>query len=173
MKRNFCRILLSAACLATATANPGTAVAQEDLMCAPEEIETALGDLECVAEGIFLSAESALDAIAERCEDAPSEKACRKCFRKVHGRLNSALKALGKLGLLERSVMRTIKESLAERAEETCAEDIDDSPTEGEDDPPASDSPVSSPPADLPNFGEPPPQPPFLGFPPHELSEGR
>lgn len=144
------------------TLSPHISVAQDDFVCAPEEIEEALSDLECIAEGVFLSAESAVDALAERCSAAPSEKVCRKCLRKAQSRLNTALKSLRKLGLMDGAFIGAVKELISERAEDICnPEEEEELP--GDDDslaPPNNEDQNTPPP--FPNFGDLPPPPAFL-----------
>lgn len=139
-----------------------TVLAQEQVSCSASEIDDALSGLECVAEGVFISPESAVELLAERCGEAPNERACRRCFKKGRGKFVGAFKALAKLGLIDRELAQSIKDTLNESEEEVCADPIGEPP-------PEDDTGAQPPTPEDPGYGQPPPEmtPPPLpdGFP--------
>lgn len=120
-----------------------TAVAQDQFSCSASEVDDALSGLECVADGVYIAPETVVDALAERCGEALTERGCRRCFKKGRGKIVGAFKALAKLRLIDRSVAADIKDALNESEDEVCSDPGEDIPAEDEDDapPPNSENP--------------------------------
>jgi len=119
--REFYRRLFVAAVVCLIGGAP-SAFAQDDPFCSASEVSDALDQLACVADGAYLSPESGADAAADRCGDAPTEGACRSCFRKVRAKLQVALRQLIRLDMVERAIMPRLKASLAQSADDICSD---------------------------------------------------
>ena len=145
-----------------------SATAQEQLFCSAGDIEDALSGLECVADGAYISPESVIEGIADRCAEALTERGCRRCFKKGRGKIVGALKGLAKLGIIDRSLAADIKDALKEGEEDVCADPGEDNPSDGDDNAPPP-NPENPPAPENPGDGAPPPEftPPPLpdGFP--------
>lgn len=106
-------------------------------ICSAAAVSDALDQLSCEADGAYVSPETAAEAISDRCIDAETERACRRCFRRSQGKLKSAFRALARIDLLDRSIIPRLREQLAVTAEDVCS-GIDEElpPEDNEDFPP-------------------------------------
>lgn len=169
MRESRLRKPLCLAVLAAGMCAPLVVTAQEDdMFCSGDEVADAIDELECSADGVYLSPEAAADEISYRCSDADSERACRICFKKAGVKLQKAFKAVAKAGLIDRSVARRLRSTLARVSEETCTgldeeeplpDDPEDAPEPSPDEPaPPHDGPTPGTPVpdDTPSAPEPP-----------------
>jgi hypothetical protein len=155
MRKNRLRESLCLAVLTAVMCTPLVGAAEYDEMfCSGDEVADAIDELECAADGVYLSPEVAADEISYRCGDADSERACRTCFKKAGAKLQKAFKAVAKAGLIDRSVARRLKATLAEASDDTCTGLDEEEPLP--DDP--EDTPDQSPDEPTPPA---PPTPPF------------
>jgi hypothetical protein len=146
------RFLLGILCAANLGIS-SAASAQET--CSLDEVATALDALDCIPDGVYLSVETAVDSIVDRCGDAETVSTCRRCFRRAASRLHPAFKALARAGLFDRSLATGLRAALRAAEDDTClaldAPPPPDSPDENL--PPTLPTPEPSPIA--PTFGDP------------------
>lgn len=126
---------------------PLVAVAQES--CSTDDVTAALDELPCVADGSYLSVQTGVDAVVERCADFTTEQSCRRCFRRVSAKLLVAINALGRVGLARQRMGADLRAELRSAENDTCLQS---------DEPPA-------PPQEPPAFETPPPSPPGTSAP--------
>jgi hypothetical protein len=157
MRRTVAQLFLTLLTILGVTlVTPLVTLAQEDFICSADQIESALDDLECIADGAFISTESAVTAIVERCSDLPTERACRRCFKRAQSKLVPALKTLSKLSLVERGIVGAIKASLGDEVEAACSETEDELPPDGDQN---NDEPIGMPTGNREDLGFPLPFP--------------
>jgi len=113
-----CSYILVAAALALGTHAP---MAHSQEICSTEEVQTALSQLSCVADGVYLSPEEIAARIDERCGDAVTEEGCRRCFRKGLKKTGKAFKELIRSGLVTRGGFDALRSAVGAAAEETCS----------------------------------------------------
>lgn len=118
---------------------PLPSFAQES--CTTDDVNAALDQLSCVVDGSYISVQSAVDSVVERCADFTSEQSCRRCFRRTSAKVLPAFKALGRADLVARNLWRDLRAELRFAEDDTCLS-IDDTPPQ---DPPASDTPTPDP----------------------------
>jgi len=121
-------------------------------ICSPEQVENELDQLDCFADGVYLSAESAAQRIAEICSDAFSERTCRKCFAKGGFKMAGVFRTLIRLDMLDSSQLMNLRSALDVYEEDVCGSDgnyppHDPSPTPPtQPTPPPIDTPAPTPP---------------------------
>jgi hypothetical protein len=109
--------------------------------CSADDVDAALDQLSCVAEGAYISVATAVDSVVERCSGFGSEQACRRCFRRSSARLLPAFKALSRAELLERNLALELRAELRMAEDDTCLY-LEEPPTQ---DPPAYQPPPPAP----------------------------
>jgi hypothetical protein len=154
------------------------AVATAQSSCSADEVQTALEELTCEADGSYISAQAAADLVAERCGDKSTEQACRACFRRTSARIIAAFKGLSRAGLIDRNTAGELRNALSDARDEVCSFELPDEPNE----PPTSDPlpeptpeplPTAPPFVDPPALPEPPTAPSFIfpGWPFNQRTE--
>lgn len=149
--------LVSALTLAVAI-SPSPALAATGDICSPEQVEEAIDQLDCYADGVYLSAESAAQRIAEICSDAFSERSCRRCFAKGGFKMAGVFRTLIRLDMLDSRQLTNLKSALDVYEDDVCGSD------EGE--PPGDPSPTPPPQPTPPETTTPEPTPPMTPAPP-------
>ena len=88
--------------------------------CTVQDVDEALNQLSCFADGVYLAPQGIADAVSELCYDEYSEEACRACFRGARRKLFPGLKGLGRLGLISRDFAFALRDDLDFAEDETC-----------------------------------------------------
>lgn len=88
--------------------------------CTVQEVDDALNQLSCFADGAYLSPQGIADSVSEICYDEYSEDACRACFRSARRKLYPSLKGLGRIGLISRQFAYDLKDALDYAEDDTC-----------------------------------------------------
>lgn len=147
-----CSILLVAALFALSSLRE--AQAQGEPICSPEEVQNAIDQLECVADGVYLSPETAARAVGQVCARSLTRRGCRRCFLVSGRKLFPAFNTLIHLEMLDRGQLRNLRSALAVEMRDVCGSPAQPTaiPT-----PPAEETPVptatatpTTPPEDTP-----------------------
>jgi hypothetical protein len=155
---------LSTVVLCCSALTVSAAVAQDS--CSLDEVESALADLGCDADGTYISPQVAADMVSDRCADKPTEQACRACFRKASARIITSFKGLARAGFFDRHIVGEVKGALRDARDETCSFDEPEDPieppvTEPTPEPTPEPAPTAPPVEEPPTDSEPQPQPAF------------
>lgn len=94
------------------------ATAQET--CSLDDVSDALNQLPCVADGVYLSPDSAANAVADICFDADSEEGCHQCFNRGRRKLLLGFKAIAKIGMIGRKSISDLRNALDNAEDNTC-----------------------------------------------------
>ena len=134
--------------------------------CSLDEVESALADLDCDADGTYISPQAAADMVSDQCADKSTEQACRACFRRASARIVTSFKGLARAGFFDRQIVSEVKGALRDARDETCSFAVPEDPNE----PPATEptpeptpepAPTAPPVEEPPTDAEQPPQPSF------------
>lgn len=97
--------------------------------CSLDDVSDALNQLPCFADGVYLSPDSAANAVANICYDADSEEGCRQCFNRGRRKLLLGFKAIAKIGMIGRKSISDLRNALDNAEDNTCYyDDYDDYP---------------------------------------------
>lgn len=88
--------------------------------CTVEEVDDALNQLSCFADGVYIAPDAIATSVSEICYDEYSEEACQACFSRARRKLIPGLKALAKLRLISRDFALSVKDALEFAEDETC-----------------------------------------------------
>lgn len=97
---------------------PQTAAAQD--ACSVEDVDDALNQLSCFADGVYLAPSAVADSVSQICYDEFSEDACRSCFSRARRKLYPAFKGLGRLGIISREFASNVRDAIDFAEDETC-----------------------------------------------------
>lgn len=138
MRRNSRYAALVIAGLVVLCAAPA-ARAQNGGTCSPEEVQNALDQLDCIADGIYLSPETAARAVGNLCSQSLTKRSCRRCFLKSGKRLFPAFRTLIDLDMLDPQQLRNLRSVLYIEMQAVCEAIGSPSPTPT---PPANQTPA-------------------------------
>ena len=88
--------------------------------CSLDDVSNALNQLPCVADGVYLSPDSAANAVADICFDADSEEGCHQCFNRGRRKLLLGFKAIAKIGMIDRKSISDLRNALDNAEDNTC-----------------------------------------------------
>ena len=88
--------------------------------CSLDDVSNALNQLPCVADGVYLSPDSAANAVANICFDADSEEGCHQCFNRGRRKLLLGFKAIAKIGMIGRKSISDLRNALDKAEDNTC-----------------------------------------------------
>lgn len=97
---------------------PQTAAAQD--ACSVEDVDDALNQLSCFADGVYLAPDAIAESVSQICYDEYSEDACRACFSRARRKLYPAFKGLGRLGLISREFASNVRDAIDFAEDDTC-----------------------------------------------------
>jgi hypothetical protein len=73
---------LSLLCCGLLSVLAHTQIAGAQDICSGDDVQSALSDMPCIADGAYLSPSDLAQSVGDRCGDARDERGCRRCFRK-------------------------------------------------------------------------------------------
>lgn len=155
---------LSLICCGVLSVASHTQMARAQDICSVDDVDTALSQMSCIADGVYVSPADLADTAADRCGDAASELGCRRCFKKSFKRLTKGFKELVRSGLVERGWIISVRAAFMNAQDDVCAEISDDPSLDLPDTTPtAAPSPSPEP---MPTFSPTyPPEPTPVGTP--------
>ena len=104
--------------LVTLTFASESVLAQE--MCSADDVDAALNELSCFADGFYLSPDSIASSIGDLCYNEYSESACRACFRSAKRKLAPALKSFTRLRLIAPNTLADFYDALTYAEDDIC-----------------------------------------------------
>lgn len=90
-------------------------------VCSEGDVQTALQQLPCVADGIYISPASLVADINDDCSDEVTQEECYQCYRRGLKRTVKPFKALVRAGRLPRSFIEGLRTATFNAADSNCA----------------------------------------------------